>query len=137
MSYQQILDKAIGESPPSTIDVDAVVRRQRRLIHRNRITAVAAGMLVVALGVGAVANWPLLPSNRSSEPAAPTTAAPHVPPVPIWVTFKGVAPTEPPTMAKVRLSDVFRRAVAESVPNGTVTGLGGDDPFEVAIHLCS
>lgn len=30
MTYQQVFDQAIGEPPPSTVDLDRVLRRQRR-----------------------------------------------------------------------------------------------------------
>lgn len=53
---KQVFDDAIGEVPPSTIDVDAVIVRGRRAARLRRVAnpAVAAGVAVVLL-TGAVA----------------------------------------------------------------------------------
>ncbi|MCC8246725.1 hypothetical protein [Saccharothrix luteola] len=53
---KQLFDDAIGEVPPSTVDVDAVIARGRRAVRLRRVAnpAVAAGVAVVVL-TGAVA----------------------------------------------------------------------------------
>lgn len=53
---KQLFDDAIGEVPPSTVDVDAVIARGRRAARLRRVAnpAVAAGVAVVVL-TGAVA----------------------------------------------------------------------------------
>ncbi|KOX21705.1 hypothetical protein ADK67_25335 [Saccharothrix sp. NRRL B-16348] len=53
---KHLFDEAIGEVPPSTVDVDAVIARGRRGVRLRRVAnpAVAAGMAVVVL-TGAVA----------------------------------------------------------------------------------
>lgn len=53
---KRVFDDAIGEVPPSTIDVDAVIGRGRRAVRLRRVAnpAVAAGVAVVLL-TGAVA----------------------------------------------------------------------------------
>lgn len=53
---EQLFDDAIGEVPPSTIDVDAIIVRGRRAVRLRRVAnpAVAAGVAVVVL-TGAVA----------------------------------------------------------------------------------
>ncbi|TQM83044.1 hypothetical protein FHX81_5457 [Saccharothrix saharensis] len=53
---KHLFDDAIGEVPPSTVDVDAVIVRGRRAVRLRRVAnpAVAAGVAVVAL-TGAVA----------------------------------------------------------------------------------
>jgi hypothetical protein len=51
MSYQKVLDEAIGEPPPSTVDVDGIVRRARRRARIHRLAAVAGAVLLVSSGV--------------------------------------------------------------------------------------
>jgi hypothetical protein len=53
---KQLFDDAIGEVPPSSVDVDAVITRGRRADRLRRVAnpAVAAGVAVV-LAVGAIA----------------------------------------------------------------------------------
>ncbi|NUT52888.1 MAG: hypothetical protein HOV94_37220, partial [Saccharothrix sp.] len=48
---KQLFDDAIGEVPPSTVDVDAVIVRGRRAARLRRVThpSVAAGVAVVLL----------------------------------------------------------------------------------------
>jgi hypothetical protein len=52
MRYQQIFDEAIGHTPPTTIDVDQVVRRQRRAAKVRPALAAVAAVLVAAAGTG-------------------------------------------------------------------------------------
>ncbi|MFI9815247.1 hypothetical protein [Saccharothrix variisporea] len=54
---KQLFDDAIGEVPPSTVDVDTVIVRGRRAVRLRRVAnpAVAAGVAVVVL-TGAVAH---------------------------------------------------------------------------------
>lgn len=51
--YRERLDEEIGTLPPSTVDVDAIVRRQRRFIRAQRAGVVAAaGFVAAALVTG-------------------------------------------------------------------------------------
>ncbi len=67
---KQLFDDAIGEVPPSTVDVDAAIARGRRAAWTRRVlspvTAVAAGVVLVAGGAVALT----LPSSGDSVPAA-------------------------------------------------------------------
>ncbi|MEV0425070.1 hypothetical protein [Micromonospora sp. NPDC050495] len=75
MSYRQVLDEAIGASPLSTIDVDGVIRRERRARrHRWAATGTAAAVAAVI-----AAGWMLAPGGA---PRPPAPAAPTVAPVP-------------------------------------------------------
>jgi hypothetical protein len=49
--HKELFDDAIGEVPPSTVDVDAVISRGRRAarLHRAANPVVAAGLAVVAV----------------------------------------------------------------------------------------
>ena len=107
---KQLFDDAIGEVPPSTVDVDAVIVRGRRAARIRRVAnpAVAAGVAVVLL-TGAVAytmtrgddGGPVVgtapPSTTSSSP--PSTSSSEVPPsttMPPGSTFYEIPITPPP-----------------------------------------
>jgi hypothetical protein len=67
MSYRQVLDEAIGDSPVSTVDVDAVITRQRRAAKLRRWGACGAGAAaVLAVIVTAVQ---VLPGRALTETA--------------------------------------------------------------------
>ncbi|MFI2708838.1 hypothetical protein ACH495_01725 [Micromonospora sp. NPDC018662] len=55
MTYRQIFDEAIGEPPPSAVDIDTLVareeRRRRRLVGKYT-ASVATAVLALALGAG-------------------------------------------------------------------------------------
>ncbi|MGX1615336.1 hypothetical protein ACWIF8_15800 [Micromonospora chalcea] len=68
MSYRQLLDEAIGDSPASTIDVDHVIGRQRRN-RRLRRWGVCGGAAATALGVIATAALVLPWAGRQPAPA--------------------------------------------------------------------
>jgi hypothetical protein len=52
MSYREIFDEAIGHTPPTWVDVDRVIRRQRRAARVRPALAVVAAAVVVASGAG-------------------------------------------------------------------------------------
>ena len=70
--HKQLFDDAIGEVPPSTVDVEAVITRGRRAARLRRVAnpAVAAGVAVVLL-TGAVAYT----MTRGDDGAARGSAA--------------------------------------------------------------
>jgi hypothetical protein len=83
---KQLFDDAIGEVPPSTVDVDAVIRRGRRAVLVRRVAnpAVAAGVAVLLL-IGVVAytmtrdddvNPIGTPPSGQHRPPATTTESP-------------------------------------------------------------
>lgn len=73
---QEILDELIGAPPPSTVDVDAVIARQRRRQRLHRLAAsgsAAAGVvLAVILGAG-VTGGP--PPHKTPQPPATAPSA--------------------------------------------------------------
>lgn len=87
---KRVFDDAIGEVPPSTVDVDAVIAGGRRAARVRRLAnpAVAAGVAVVALtgvvaytmtgdeGTGAPVGSPVV---ASSDPTTPTTTSDPAP----------------------------------------------------------
>ncbi|MGV9765174.1 hypothetical protein [Micromonospora tulbaghiae] len=71
MTYRQIFDEAIGDAPPTAVDVDALVAREGRR-RRRRVGAYtsAAAVLALALGVGVVVQ-----PGASGGPAPAHSAA--------------------------------------------------------------
>jgi hypothetical protein len=70
--YQQLFDDLIGEAPPSTVDIQALMDRQRRALHRRRVGAVG-GSLAAVLAIGSLA-W-VVPAGGPA-PTGPSTASP-------------------------------------------------------------
>lgn len=68
MTYQQVFDQAIGEPPPSTVDLDRVLRRQRRAA---RLRPVLAGLAVLAVAAGATTAVQLTGGEESAAPVMP------------------------------------------------------------------
>jgi hypothetical protein len=125
MSKEQF-DAAIGETPPSTVDVDAVLERER---HRARVRRVVnpwttAGAGVAAVAVGAVLV--LTPgSGTAVVPGAAGTpsAPPSAPPSPDSCGFDprptGAPIPEKSAVAANRLTPVLTAAVQQRVAAGT------------------
>ena len=83
---KRVFDDAIGEVPPSTVDVDAAIVRGRRAARLRRVAnpAVAAGVAVVLL-TGAVA-YTMTQDDDGGTPVAgtpTTTSATRLSPVPV------------------------------------------------------
>lgn len=73
MTYRELFDVAIGDTPPSAIDLERVIRRQRWLVRARRIGAAgvaAAAALAVMLGVGLMVDR----QHRKALPAAAARA---------------------------------------------------------------
>jgi hypothetical protein len=72
--YQDLLDDAIGIPPPSTVDIDAVMSRQRRRVRYQQAGLVASTAAVTLGAAVALAMLPLghrSPSVPSTQPASP------------------------------------------------------------------
>jgi hypothetical protein len=67
MTYRQVLDEAIGDSPVSTVDVDAVINRQRRAGKLRRWGACGTGAAAVLAVIATVTQ--MLPRDTLIEPA--------------------------------------------------------------------
>ncbi|MET1072371.1 MAG: hypothetical protein ABWY11_06965 [Umezawaea sp.] len=111
-----LFDEAIGAVPPSTVDVDAIIARQRRA-ERFRLsahpwTSAAAGIAVVAIGAAVV----LAPGGGSigagsGPPGGCGSLLPTTPPL-----------AEDEAAVSTRLSHVFAAAVEGMVPPMTKFG---------------
>jgi len=111
MSYQQILDDAIGQSPTSTVDVEAVVRRERRSVRTRWLGAatLVVGAVLAGAVLAGVVSWPFGPAGGDRPPAASPL-------------FAGAEPTEDPAAAKVRLGGAMRSAVLAVVSDAELGG---------------
>jgi len=92
MSFRAILDEHIGTSPPSTVDVDRIIRRERRgrLMRRIGVGGAAAVMTALAITAGvaltggpywAPASKPGNVASAASPQASvsPSPAGSHIP----------------------------------------------------------
>ncbi|MCZ7440462.1 hypothetical protein O7598_29005 [Micromonospora sp. WMMC241] len=77
MSYRVIFDEAVGEVPPSAIDLDRVIARQRRRLRLRRLTVVGAA--AVAVGAIAIGTAVTGGHQRTAPPVAPSPTV-RVPP---------------------------------------------------------
>ncbi|MEV4056506.1 hypothetical protein AB0J55_35325 [Amycolatopsis sp. NPDC049688] len=124
MSKDQF-DVAIGVVPPSTVDVEAVLDRERRRARVRRVanpwTAVGAGVAAVAVG----AVFVLAPGDPGPAVVTPGAA----PPPPSADACKNAPrPTTAPLREKAsvvadRLSTVLTDAVRQRVAAGTTLGV--------------
>jgi hypothetical protein len=127
---KDLFDEAIGTVPPSTVDVDAVLDRER---HRARVRRVAnpwtaAGVGVAAVAVGAALVFVPVGSGGAGgsggTAVAPGAAGtPSAPPAPESCGFDP-RPTGPPlsqnpAVVAGRLTPVLKAAVQQRVAAGT------------------
>ncbi|MGW5717151.1 hypothetical protein ACWEVP_13380 [Amycolatopsis sp. NPDC003865] len=123
MSRDQF-DAAIGAVPPSTVDVDAVLDRERRRARVRRVanpwTAAGAGVAAVAVAVAVVfvpggsGATPVMPG---SPPSAPPSSDPcSVDPYPPQT---GAPIPEKADVAASRLTGVLTAAVQQRLAPGT------------------
>src|SRR5688572_21911149 len=118
---RQDLDRAIGEVPPSTVDVDAIIARNRRAGFVGRVTSpwVATSLAVIAVTFGTAAL--LLPQDAGGggTPAAPPTSgtsSTSSPPPRARSTCEASTPTAPampeqPKVVAQRLSGALKTEV--------------------------
>lgn len=140
MNKQQF-DDAIGAAPPSTVDVDAIVARQRRAAQVRRVAApgvATAGVVAVTFGIaialpsgsgggggGAVpASQPEATRSTgtsqrppTAQPYPPTTTS-QPPPVPPLPCAQGA---EQVPAAAARLSSALTAAVRRQIPDAELT----------------
>ncbi|WP_318307595.1 hypothetical protein [Amycolatopsis solani] len=125
MSKEQF-DVAIGVVPPSTVDVEAVLDRERRRARVRRVanpwTAAAAGVAAVAVGAAVVfvpGGEPapvLVPPAASKPPSENPCADPPFPPQ------TGAPIPETSAAASSRLTTVLTAAVQQRLAAGSTLG---------------
>jgi hypothetical protein len=98
-----LFDEVIGEPPPSTVDVPAIVRRRRRTIALRRVVVAATSVLAATAIVAAGLN--LAQDRGQTGPAAPSQD--------VIVPFGTLSPdVTPPDLA-----DALMQAVAAIAPD--------------------
>jgi hypothetical protein len=125
---KQLFDDAIGEVPPSTVDVDAAIARGRRADRLRRLASpTVATVAAVAVLLGGVAVVMLSDDEAGGyAPAAPpsTTKASPTSSAPVSESpCTGVAPTAPPqpekpAVAEDRLTGVLTQVVSHELGRG-------------------
>jgi hypothetical protein len=123
---QQIFDQMIGEPPPSTVDVDRVMARERRSARRRRVAgAGTAGLLAIGLVFGAVtylagAGAPApLPAAAATSPSAPTPWPPDA----VAAMEREMREVVPRVAPGAQLSDVRRSGPWGQVGIPKMTGM--------------
>lgn len=140
--YRELLDTAIGTAPPSTVDLESIVARQRRLrVLRGSgaagaAVATVAVLTVVALAVGhpgagnprlSVGGPPAASASAAPDPSGATGSPTPAPTA--YPSLLGPEPTEPPSAAEERLQVAIRDAVHAVAPGATIRDLDGAPTF--------
>ena len=100
--YQERIDDEIGTPPPSTVDVDAIVTRQRRWVRAQRAGVLAAAGFVAAVLVTGVGVLQHAGGVRSPDQvAAPSPSA---------------SPTDPRQAEAARLTAALRPILEQMLP---------------------
>lgn len=122
---QRLFDDVIGEVPAPGVDVDRIIRRERRGAAARRLAGVSTGALAllaagaVALGSGA---WP---GGSSAPVAVPVTGAPETAdPAPVNGFRLVYGTPEEAAATAARLAEEFDKAVLAVVPERVWTSGG-------------
>jgi len=115
---QQLFDELTTNAPPSTVDIDAIVARERRAMRRRRIAGTGATALAVAV-LGLLIQ--VDPRPPEAPPAAEST--------PSVETVQDTAS---------RLTDALRYAVSREAPTAELSSVdgGAGAPLEVSYQVC-
>ena len=114
----QIFNDLIDESPPSTVDIDAIFARERRSGHRRRWAGAGTiGLLVVALAAGTVVY-----AGRSRPGTSPPEQIGQAAPPPS-------TPTLWPPEVVARLEQEMREVVPRVVPGAQMSNITRWEPW--------
>jgi len=139
--YHDLFERVIGDAPPSTVDIEALVCGQRRAARRRIAGTVAAvvattGLLTAAaLTVGRPApggHTPPLGVPVASATAPGVSVTP--PPTPgqtAYAPFVGPPVTEPSPAARQRLEAAMRHAVLAVAPGAAFRTANGGSGFDM------
>jgi hypothetical protein len=123
MMDKKLFDDAIGELPPSTVDVEAAIGRGRRAARfwpvNNPVVAVIGGVLVLTMGTAMA----LRPGEPGGEPLAGPESVTTPRPVPDAgdiCPLATAAPADPTVVARAdRLTVALLAAVERQLPPDT------------------
>lgn len=111
---KQLFDELLGELPPSTVDVAAIVRREKRRHTALRVTSVATAL--VALSVTAAVGLTMAGGTGTSSP--PQAGGETTPSVTVDTRFALVADSEESIEATARrLSERLEAALKKEAPD--------------------
>jgi hypothetical protein len=135
--YQQVLDREMGTPPPSTVDVDRIIRRQRRRTRLRDLgiagSAGAAALTMAVIYTMLQGNAP--PRDAGTPPAEPgaTASARTTGPGPVGTSSPGqpVTPTDPAVIAP--LADVLRQQLRDAIPGVQFVAFDSGRPSEFAL----
>jgi hypothetical protein len=123
--YQDVLDDEVGTPPPSTVDVDAVIARQRRRVRYQRagaVVSVGAMTAAAALGVAALLPRPGAPAQvgATGRPTGPSASA----------SSTGSAPGSARKQEAARLTGELQQIMTRTLPTARFvpTSVGGSPP---------
>src|SRR5262245_5635202 len=109
----QLFDRLIGEPPPSTVDVDAIVARERKSLWRRRgiaLTGTAVATAGIAVVISLIVSGQPAGLKHAPPPGhRPTTASP-VEPVDGWIPA-----------SEARLSAAAYAAIVRVAPDARLT----------------
>ncbi|MER5703701.1 hypothetical protein ABT023_17415 [Micromonospora sp. NPDC002296] len=115
---QQIFDEHIGTAPPSTVDVDRIIQRQRRGSLLRRLagggTALAATGLAISVGVALSGGTQPQPGPSAAAPARSAPAVPSASPSGLRLDTSNPKAIQQ-TLSRLRV--VLEREVAGAAPD--------------------
>lgn len=119
--HRDLMDREIGTPPPSTLDVDALITRQRRLGH---VRQAGLGTLVMAVVVAIGAVLVLLPRSGDLQRDRQVGASPSPSAQPS---------TAPPSLGTraaeaARLTVALRQLVSQTLPGATLAKVPASRP---------
>jgi hypothetical protein len=138
MSHQDLFD-GFMDPPPSGLDIDELIRRERKRQRWRRIggaLSAAVGVLVIAVGVTAVAapgGTALGPAGLGPGPVGSSTPVPSPTPTPTGAARYQAPADQTAFDAEVssRLTPVLQKAVGTALPKAKLLGVEGAEPFQV------
>jgi hypothetical protein len=105
---QDQLDHEMGTPPPSTVDLDEIIVRQRRLVRLRQLGVAGSAVAVAVVFTLVLAMLPRAGDARGTVQAGAT----HQP----SPTASAPAPLTPRQREAVRLSTVLKRLMTEALP---------------------
>jgi hypothetical protein len=119
---RDLLDEAIGASPPTRLDLDAIVARNRRfaMLRSGAAMAVAAGTAAAVIAAIVAVNPPARENRPAPGGLDPTTASGQATPSPAPLPS---GPAQTTTQIKQRLATTLTNQLTAGLPNVKIEDL--------------